>query len=412
MKDHYRIVAIADTHIGGQRWGVHADDWSRPTSEALVYAGNHEADVVVVAGDTFHRRHPTTEDYRSALGRLPIGLAPLLIVDGNHDVGATRDSVPATWVFGNFKNRDWAGNDPVWIQSGGAKSGDVKGIGFIALPWPRLVDYDILPDAPGTLEMKLESARSYCLGQLKTLARELDPRKPRILVGHAMLSYYRDPAGTGFEQDEPHDPGLLLGKDIVLPVHLLPKVDAYLFGHVHQPDRWYIGSTQPTDFADTAPKSFVVLDLTRQDDGTWKAERTTVPYKTSLKVWDCKIELDDDVTLKGWLVEAYRRECDRRRLPDDVRFDVARIRVEAHGREVPEVGEVRERMEGFADRVVSVEVVRPIVEARRIAPDGPAIAALKPEAAMAKWLELRQVEAGLRDRTLAEFENVVGHSAT
>ena len=416
MKDHYRIVAIADSHVGGERWGIDADKWTEPVWEAMAYASENDVDVIVVLGDLFHRRSPTPAEYRRAMEALMEPCRPLLIIDGNHDVGAARDSISATWAFNLPVRADicvvrgQAGyvvfEGPAWMRKG-------EGIQFVTLPWPRLADYGFLndDDRHGLAE-KLGSAREHVLSLLRIAAEKIDPRYPALLVGHAMLSYGANMA--------PNDPGLMLGKDIVLPVSELPigedgPVDIALFGHVHQPDAFYVGSTQPTDFADVIPKSFTVIDFERDgDDGRWEYERKDIRYKTSLKVWDCVIVHEDETrTVEGRMLDAYRIECERRGLTEGPRFDVARARVVGNGVDI-DPAKVRKVLGELADRVVSVDIVRPQQQVRRLGgDDAPIVATMKPDEALAKWLEVTgRTDEALRKRTLETFRELLHSTGT
>ena len=165
------------------------------------------------------------------------------------------------------------------------------GVEVIALPWPRPVDY-IAEDDLWSLVDVINSTREAVFKRLRELCD--GPRDcPRILVGHAMVSY-----GTV----TPDDPGLLLGKDIVLPYERLQDlpVDAILLGHVHNPDAaGYVGSTQATDFGEAAQvKSFTVLDLE-----AGQVHRQQVPYKTSLKLLNLDVTDEQFVT---WAINAER----------------------------------------------------------------------------------------------------------
>ena len=413
MKDHYRIVAIADSHVGGERWGIDADKWTEPIWEAMAYANENDVDVIVVLGDLFHRRSPSPAEYRRAMDALLEPCRPLLIIDGNHDIGATHDSISAAWPFDHALSVGRADictaggqadyvvfEGPAWMKKG-------EGIQFVTLPWPRLADYGFLNDDDRHgLADKIASARDHVLSLLKIAAEKINPKWPALLVGHAMLSYGGD--------YQPNDPGLMLGKDIVIPTSELPKqVGLALFGHVHQPDGWYVGSTQPTDFADVVAKSFTVIDFTLRD-GQWEYERQTVPYKTSLKVWDCVIVHEDETsTVKGRIRDAYRIECQRRGLTEGPRFDVARARVVGNGVDI-DPAMVRKVLGELADRVVSVDIVRPQQQVRRLGgDDAPIVATMKPDEALAKWLEVTgRTDEALRKRTLETFRELLHSTGT
>lgn len=425
MKDHYRIVAIADPHVGKDSWGVTGEKWDAPLNEGVDYAIEHDADLLIILGDLFHRRVPTPVEYLRAmtvLRRSP--KLALLILDGNHDIGAASTSIPATWAIkgqvGQWCECHTGAVNVSYLGPDGFTDDDEEddhGLDILVLPWPRLAQYDLYQgDSRLSLEQLINGARTTVLELLKVEAnRKLHAGHFSLLVGHAMLSY-----GGNYE---PSDPGMLLGKDIVLPVSELPKVDVALFGHVHQPDERYVGSTQPTDFADWRRKSFTVVDFELKPDGEgWKYTRKNVPYKTSLKVWDCVIRWTDEPseieipeTLKGLLAQAYRLYSGNVGLLDGPRFDVARCRIEVDEYHDADPAELRKLMEGYADRVVSVEVVRPQAQVRRLGgDDAPIVATMKPDEALEKWLDVtgKASEPSFRSRVLESFRALAATEST
>ena len=72
IKRTYRIVLVADTHIGAERspkWrglNITPEQYDRPFNEALEWADNNDADLTIVAGDLYHSRSPLPTDYRRA----------------------------------------------------------------------------------------------------------------------------------------------------------------------------------------------------------------------------------------------------------------------------------------------------------------------------------------------------------
>ena len=268
MKDHYRIVIIADTHIGAERrpWlrkiGVTPDKYDQPAAEAMLWASENDADMTILAGDMYDRRTPTPNDYIRGHQ-----LAPDLVVTGNHDITAAGRN-DALWSHDNV------------IRGRGYRYG-VDGLHVVGLPWPRWTDWPL--NLPCTIESEIAQTREHVLEALETRCAEIPVAEPAILVGHAMVSY---------GNTTPDDPGLLLGKDVVLPYESLtslPNIGGVYLGHVHDPSSpAYVGSTQPTDWgeADQA-KSFTVVDITPHGDEyrwSWVYETRQIPYTTSLNL--------------------------------------------------------------------------------------------------------------------------------
>lgn len=318
------VVLVADPHIGADKFGASPDEWDAPLKEAADWAGDNQADAFIVAGDLFHRRNPTTEEYARATRILEPLIASgidVLVVAGNHDLKATRDSEPASWP---------------WNTAVGEAAFRVVGyhdrkVSVLCLPWPRPVDY-LTPRIGEGIAEELARTRDAVLERLRSPYR---PAGPRILVGHAMVSY-----GTHM----PQGPGLLLGKDVVLPFEELRAICPQIFlGHVHDPrQQGYIGSTQPTDWGEAdQQKGFQVYRASLIQS----VER--IAYKTSLRLFSA-----DENTEFPFL--------------DDYMYDAGRIII--HGKEgvrLPTHAEALDLIAPHCRRVLDVQVIPYQPERRR-----------------------------------------------
>ena len=378
-----KIVAVADSHVGGERFGATPEEWDGPLHEAVEYAVANKAQLFVVAGDLFHKRNPTTAEYSralAALDRLEYYGIECLVVDGNHDVGASAESIAATWPLALAH---------VDVARGAASVRQIGGFEVIALPWPRPVDY-IAEDDLWSLVDVISSTREAVFKRLRELC-DAPTDRPRILVGHAMVSY-----GTV----TPDDPGLMLGKDIVLPyeqLSALPGVEAILLGHVHNPDaEGYVGSTQPTDFGEaTQVKSFTVLDIE-----AGQVHRQQVPYKTSLKL------LNLDVTDEQFV------EFAKTSGKYDGFYDAARVKVTLPAPESHLYADaVRSTVARVAKRVLSVELVRPQLAKRRLDLAEAPIVSLAPDAAFARWMKAREIPDATAAQVLGVFKGMAEPAA-
>ena len=417
-----KIVIIADWHCGKDRIGRHRvspEVWDAPAREAVAWAVENDADAFVVAGDLFDKRNPTTAEYERALAifqplhhprqfggaGIPIDT---WIIDGNHDIGASVASTPATWPF--------RVDDEHYCHFTGAASvnehiTDALDLNLIALPWPRPVDYFHPGDQRLGLADELASTRDAVLTTLQGLASNPDPSLPAILVGHAMVAY-----GEAAAQS----PNLLLGKDVVLPYDYLtslPNVGAVALGHVHQPGRGYVGSTQPTDFADVEPKSFTVIEITEGErrpptrfslpDG-WDYETTTIPYETSLRAGNLNWKLETRENPLGHLKEdlAQMVHYDEGAEPD---FDVARVSVALRPDQQLEPHEVYAAIHDRFPSVTveSVTIDRPRERPTRLAEDTPSLVAVSPAEAARTWLAQSGYDAARTKAAMDEFSKVL-----
>lgn len=279
MTNSIKIIAIADSHIGADRFGAPPERWDSPVAEAFQFAVDNKADLVLSAGDFMDKRNPTVAELLRRRELLAIlGDIPFWEADGNHDRSNAEGSHSALEIEENHPGR---------LFQGAVDSCDFKGVNIIGLPWPRLSDYfDFKADeqmSKFTIDQRIEATRNRILAEIERLLRESEG--PVILFGHAMLSY-----GRGFDLTAAQDPGLILGKDVLLPYEYILDLglteNQMLFGHVHQSSPGYIGSTHATDWSDWQDdKSFVELDITKHEDG-WHYAVTRHSYSDQIRLHD------------------------------------------------------------------------------------------------------------------------------
>jgi len=369
----YRIVFIADIHVGGEhRWGVSADRWDAPFREAMTWAFENHADMAVLAGDTFDKRNPTTEEWlRFQDIALSGPTGPIVNITGNHDVGVSSESVPTTEISSDIA-RDVHPVDCVNIFELDDESPQL-----VCLPWPRPVDY--IDSSGMSLDESLVATRTAVMNCLRRTCADLDPNRPAILTGHAAVSY---------GATTPDGPGFMAGKDVILPYKELcdlPNIDLVLLGHIHDSEaEGYIGSTQPTDIADTGPKSFTVVEWEQGGELT----TYTVPYTTSLKV--ARYEWDNE--LPG--VESIGKA------------DIIRINVNVPSDSTLTEEQVRSAYGHLASDRLIVQIKREVIERVRVAEDT-VVAQLPPAEAFDTWLDVNEVEAAQRSRVRDKFAEVM-----
>ncbi len=244
-----KIIAIADSHIGADRFGATPERWDSPVAEAFQFAVDNKADLVLSAGDFVDKRNPTVAELLRRRNLLAIlGDIPFWEADGNHDRSNAVGSHSALEIEESHPGR---------LFQGAIDRSEFKGLNIIGLPWPRPVDYLTEDQMTLSIDEKIRLARERIMLILKHHMKEVTG--PTILFGHAMLIY-----GAG--ATEPTDPGLILGKDVTLEYQKMLDTgltaNQTLLGHVHQRSPGYIGSTHPTDWSDWQDdKSFVELDI-------------------------------------------------------------------------------------------------------------------------------------------------------
>ena len=266
MTTNFKAIIIADAHIGADKFDTHPDRWDAPVREAFNFADEASADVVISCGDFMHKRNPTIAELlrrRELLAILEAAVIPFIEVDGNHDRPNAEGSHSALEIDNdNF--------DDGLLFQGQLSVSWFKHLKLIGLPWPRPTDYlnDEAMKLP--IDEKIGITRNIILNTISDMmGRQTD--QPVILFGHAMLAY-------GPNHDRANDPGLILGKDVVLPYQAFTDagltVNQIFMGHVHDPKSLgYVGSTQPTDWSDAEhDKSFVELVITQDEGHSWTHE--------------------------------------------------------------------------------------------------------------------------------------------
>ena len=348
MKDEYTVVCVADPHIGKNNVAGHpvsAGRWDAPIEEVIAYCEDHknEVDWAIIAGDLGHDRRPTTENARWAT-QIVIRLGQItdvIAVDGNHD--SSPNGIPTSWVIDELDVKyglmERASRS---VSLYGASEFD-EGAQVIAVPYPFM-------QAIGHIDARLKAAKELTLAQIEHARSKADPDRPLMLVGHLMVSR----GGTAM-QGEP----MMLGRDVVFPLEELREIMhpwPIVLGHVHQHDDVYVGSTQPTDFADTGQKGFVVVKFERPETH-WRWTKEFVPYKTSVTVGSIDVRvIESEYQVRSEIIGDFH-------LPTDL----GRIRVHVPaGIEAPTEATIREK---FADRfknLVEVDIRKERVRVARM----------------------------------------------
>ncbi len=280
MPDPIRVLHFADTHIGMENYGgidaksglnQRVVDFLRRMDEIVAYARDHDADLIVFAGDAFKNRKPEPTLQREFAYRITdlAKIAPVVLVVGNHDVHTSQLkassieiydtlAVPNVWVGMDYEGRV--------IHT---KRGDV----FVATaPYPvraRLLEIDGAERASLSLKDVDEQIQGVMDSILDGLAQEADAHgdMPRLLVGHFAVSG----AIPGAER------ALMLGRDIDVPKRAVAdsRWDYVALGHIHKhqnlthglldvPPVVYSGSIERIDFGEEKDaKGFCWVELAR-----------------------------------------------------------------------------------------------------------------------------------------------------
>jgi exonuclease SbcD len=298
MSDPIRILHFADAHIGMENYGKtdpdtglssRVVDFLRRMDDICAYAAEHDADLIVFAGDAFKTRTPSPTYQREFAHRIRdlSHIAPIVMLIGNHDIAPARMkassieiydtlAVPNVWVAADYEARRIT-----------TKRGDII-IGTAPYPMRSRI-LEALPSMNRTIAETDRALHESIVHILEDLADEADTLAgedviPRLLTAHFTVTG----AVLGSER------GIMLGRDIsVSKTHVAdPRWDYVALGHIHKhqnitadrddlPPTVYSGSIERIDFGEEGdPKGFCWLELSRGKADWQFVELNARPFVT------------------------------------------------------------------------------------------------------------------------------------
>lgn len=300
-----RVLHFADLHIGMENYGKldpqsgissRIRDFLERLDEIVAYAGSHDADLIIFAGDAFKTRDPDPTQQREFARRLKqlADLAPVFLLVGNHDIPGIAARATSIDIFRTLE----VPNIIVGRSPGSRVIETKRGPVFLGwVPFPvrnRLLNQE---EHRGASVEELDRAvESYVTGFLSDLAVEAAAQDmPRLLVGHFSVG------GATFGSER----SVMLGRDLVVQKSALadPAWDYVALGHIHKhqnltptrlhnvPDDFaegtrlppivYSGSLERIDFGEEVEaKGFCWLSLERGAT-TWEfVEVNARPFRT------------------------------------------------------------------------------------------------------------------------------------
>ncbi len=281
MPEAIRVLHFADAHIGMENYGktdpetglsTRVRDFLRRMDDVCAYAAEHDADLIVFAGDAFKTRSPNPTYQREFAHRVRdlAAVAPVVLLVGNHDVAPARMKASSVEIYDTLAVPNVTVADDYSTRLIETKRGPLA---LGTAPYPiraRLMD-EIKMTAGLTIAETDARLQTALAGILTEMAAEADtlagPDVPRLLTGHftvggAILSSER---------------GIMLGRDVSLPREIVgdPRWDYVALGHIHKhqnlsagrddlPPVVYSGSLERIDFGEEGDsKGFCWVELAR-----------------------------------------------------------------------------------------------------------------------------------------------------
>jgi len=231
-----RLLHFADLHIGMENYGrldpqlgisSRVRDFLERLDEVKQYAFDHDADLMVFAGDAFKTRDPDPTQQREFAKRIKeiADKIPVLLLVGNHDIPGMASKATSVDIFRALDVPNVIVGHKDDSQVVQTKRGPV----FLAwVPYPirnRLLAHE---DHRGDSIEKLDAAlQDIVITMLRSLTGEAaDQPMPRVLAGHFSV------AGAVYGSER----SVMLGRDLVVPKSALsdPVWDYVALGHIHK----------------------------------------------------------------------------------------------------------------------------------------------------------------------------------
>lgn len=276
-----RLLHFADLHLGTETYGRldpatgvsgRVVDFVARLDEIVAYALEHEADVVIFAGDAYKSRDPNPTYQRafaSRIKKLADAGVPTVLLIGNHDLPAMAQRASSVDIFRTLEVPNVIVGREEEVRRVETRHGPLQ-IAFI--PYPvrqRLLVHD---EYRGLSFDQLDrEVQRLVSDNIRALAQEIDPQVPAVLAAHLSV------AGATYGSER----SVMLGRDVAVLKSVLTDqaFDYVALGHIHKhqslndegyPPIVYAGSLERIDFGEeNEPKGFCWVELARGET-TWQ----------------------------------------------------------------------------------------------------------------------------------------------
>lgn len=265
------MLHMADIHLGvilgpidpETRLNGRVLDYLDMLDATLDYAEDNKADIIIVAGDCFHKPNPDPT-YLREFGERVVRMgeiAPTVIVVGNHDLPGSIERASSVDIFDTLVVPGVTIGWQYEVHKIKTKAGLVQ---IATAPWPRRADF-LSPKEIRNRETSRPVYKRRLAQQILSLADQVDAEYPAILAGHFTVT------------------GSMYGSELMLAIEDAAEVDLDVLSvsniwdyvalghiHIHQdinygnegPPIVYSGSLERVDFGDeNDSKGFVWCEI-------------------------------------------------------------------------------------------------------------------------------------------------------
>ena len=280
-----KFIHLSDIHIGLQTHGkinpatgknTRLEDILKSLDFVFDCALREEVDLVLIAGDIFHRENPNpTEEIGFAKRVVKLveeSKTKVVMVLGNHDYPSAGGRASAVEIFPALDIESVTIVRKPSVHTLDTKNGRIQ---IACLPWAGksgLVSKDEYKSLSAH-EIQIEIEKRL-IALIRDLSGKIDNSNPSIFLGHVSV---RDAKLSGTERDT------LTTSDPVVPLSELNNTafNYVALGHIHRfqnlnkdnhPPVIYSGSIERIDFTEEKEKKgFVLGEMVQAEDG-WRCE--------------------------------------------------------------------------------------------------------------------------------------------
>ncbi len=284
MGNTIRILHFADLHIGMENYGQldpetglnqRVVDFLQQLDAVVDYALEHQADLVLFAGDTFRTRTPNPthqREFARRIHQLSEAAIPTVLLVGNHDVPVMEQRASSIEIF-NTLSIPYV---TVALKPDVLRIETQNGLVQVAtIPHPVRQRLLTREQYRRMSQEELDRAVTQAVVSLiQDLATQVEPNAPAVLLGHFSVTN----AHWGSERN------IMVGRDVTVPLSALsdPTWAYVALGHIHHhqnlnPDNHppvvYAGSLERVDFGEEKQtKGFCWVEITGADPPAGKTD--------------------------------------------------------------------------------------------------------------------------------------------